>query len=220
MKSVPAPGRTAPRLRCLRGFTLLELLISITMIGIIVLIVTGAVSISRRSIVSGERKIEEMERFRAAISIMDAQVQSSLPLTQQEDITTKNYFEGRRETLKMATNYSIWKGQGGYIVVSYNIGADTDGKKTLRASEQTVGLEDTQEIMLLRGFDDMYFSYYARDPLEEEGKWAEEWTDESLLPEKVMLSLRKGDKGQNIVMPLRVRGPEDWTDFQAAKGVH
>jgi hypothetical protein len=163
---------------------------------------------------SGERKIDEMERVRTAISIMDAQVQSSLPLTQDEDITTKNYFEGQRNTLKMATNHSVWKGQAGYVVVTYSIGTDADGRPALSAAEQTVGLEDTREIILLRGFDEMHFSYYAKDPLETEGAWSENWTEESALPEKVMLSLKKGDRSLNIVMPLRVRGPEDWTDFQ------
>jgi general secretion pathway protein J len=211
---IPAAGHRMTRLGRPNGFTLLELLISIAMVGLIVLIVTGAVTVSRRSIGSGERKIEEMERVRTTISIMDAQVQSGLPLTRDEDGAIKNYFEGQRDALKLATSHSVWKGQGGYVEVTYSIGADTDGKKTLSAAEQTVGLEDTQGIELLRGFDDISFSYYAKDPLEAEGKWIEEWTDETRLPEKVMLSLKKGDRSQNIVMPLRVRGPEDWTEFQ------
>src|SRR3989304_6144706 len=44
------------------GFTLLELLISIVMLGIMILIVTGAMRLGFRSVDAGEKKAESLER--------------------------------------------------------------------------------------------------------------------------------------------------------------
>ncbi|MGD9579336.1 MAG: type II secretion system protein J, partial [Syntrophorhabdus sp.] len=63
------------------GFTLLELIISITLVAIIVLIVAGAANLGYRSFNSGERKLNAVERLRASLIIIDAQIQSGVPLT-------------------------------------------------------------------------------------------------------------------------------------------
>jgi general secretion pathway protein J len=62
------------------GLTLLELIISITIIGIIILIITGAMQLSFRSVESGEKKIEALERMRSSLAVIDSQIQSEIPL--------------------------------------------------------------------------------------------------------------------------------------------
>src|SRR3989337_2471377 len=67
------------------GFTLLELLISIVMLGIIMVILVGALRLGFRSVESGEKKIESFERMRVSLSIIDSQIQSQIPLTYQNE---------------------------------------------------------------------------------------------------------------------------------------
>ena len=63
------------------GFTLLELLISMTLLVVIVVIAFGAMRISSRSMSAGERKMDALERYRTVLSIIDSQVESHIPLT-------------------------------------------------------------------------------------------------------------------------------------------
>lgn len=196
-----------------RGFTLLELLISITLLGLIVLIVTGAVRLSYRSVSSGEKRIEQLERLRTTAGVIDAQVQSCLPLRTEEGMEPQSSLKGQNDSLELATNYSLWKGRAGYVLAAYRIAPGEDGRQALSISEHTVGVEDLHEIRLLSGFDEMRFSYYATAAGESEGSWAETWADETLMPEKIRLVLKRGGRSMAMTIPLRVRGPEDWTSF-------
>ncbi|NJD57312.1 MAG: prepilin-type N-terminal cleavage/methylation domain-containing protein [Nitrospirae bacterium] len=198
-----------------RGFTLLELVIAITLIGLIVLIVTGAMRLSYRSVSSGEKRIDQLERLRTTAGVIDAQVQSCMPLRTEPDTEPKSSLKGQSDSLELATNYSLWKGRAGYVLAAYHIALGEDGRQALSISEHTVGVDDTRETQLLGGFDEMRFSYYATAAGESEGSWAEEWTDETLMPEKVRLIMKRAGKSMVMTIPLRVRGAEDWTSFTA-----
>ena len=188
-------------------------MLSITMIGLIVLIVGSAMRLSYRSVSSGEKRIDQLERLRMTAGIIAAQLESSLPLKLDPDTEPKNSLSGQSDALDIATNYSLWKGQAGYVLAAYRIAPGTDGKQALGISEHTVGLEDTHHAELLNGCDEMRFSYYAKDAADSEGTWKDEWADESLVPEKIRLAVKKNGKDISIIIPLRVRGPRDWTTF-------
>ena len=197
-----------------KGFTLLELLISIAIIGLIVLIISGALRLAHRSVESGERKIEQIERTRTTLGVIDAQVQSALPLLQAEDGVKKPFFSGGSGSLRLATNYSLWGGEKGYVLVTYDIESEDDGKQALHISEQTYGIDNTQETTLLQACDEIQFFYFRRDLKGANEEWLEEWTDETKLPEKVMLVVRRGRTKISLTMPLRVQGQDDWISLQ------
>lgn len=190
-----------------KGFTLLELMISIAMLGIIVVIVTGAFRLGFNSLDKGEDSIKKMERIRASLSIIDAQIQSETPLGETEDGGDKTYyFSGERETLRLSTNYSIWGGERGYVVVSYKVISEDNGKQSLYASENIIGIENIREIKLLDSFDKIEFEYFSKGPTDEKGQWTDQWTDEKNVPEKIRLNLTYGQKEFFFIIPMRVKG--------------
>jgi len=80
------------------GFTLLELIISITLLAIIVLIVAGAASLGYRSFSTGEKKLNAIERLRASLIIIDAQIQvakQKLALWEIPEVEIKALEEGK-----------------------------------------------------------------------------------------------------------------------------
>jgi len=189
-----------------RGFTLLELMISITLIGIIVLIVAGAMRLGYRSVDAGERKIESLERMRASLSLIDSQIQSEIPLTIDEDGTRKFYFRGEKGTLQFPTNYSLWGGQTGYVLVTYSVVSDNRGKQTLWVSESIIGAGNKIEAKLFESLDEVSFQYFYKGPTDQEGKWVEQWTENTGIPEKVSVRLVQGTRELSLVIPMRTRG--------------
>jgi len=188
------------------GLTLLELIISITIIGIIVLIITGAMQLSFRSVESGEKKIEVLERMRSSLAVINAQIQSEIPLTFDDEGERKYYFIGDRGFLQFATNYSIWgKGQG-YVIATYTVETGETGKQILYASENIVGTETTSTVKLFDALDEIYFEFFYKDPTEEEGMWVDEWTDAFSMPEKIRIYLVEGMNDFSMIIPLRARG--------------
>jgi general secretion pathway protein J len=191
-----------------KGFTLLELLISIAMLGIIIVILVGALRLGFRSVDSGEKKMESIERMRMSLFIIDSQIQSQTLLTYQGDEAldeeaAQYYFNGQRDSLEFSTNYSIWGGQKGYVVVSYSV-SEEGGKAVLYASEHVVGVEESKDTKLLDTFDDIYFEYFYKGPTDEVGNWVEEWTDTSQIPAKIKVHLIKGGKDLPLVIPVRI----------------
>jgi len=188
------------------GFTLLELIISITLVAIIVLIVAGAASLGYRSFSSGEKKLNEIERLRASLIIIDAQIQSGVPLTLEDGGVKQYYFVGEKDSLKFSTNHSIWGGQKGYVIVSYKVETDDQGKKRLIASEYKVGMENQKETRLLEGFKEITFDYYRQDAVDEEGEWVTQWEDEEMMPTRIRLNLLWGTNSLSYIIPVRVGG--------------
>jgi len=260
------PGRPTPQMKILRsrlGFTLLELIISISMLVIIIAIISAAMSIASRSIAAGEKKVEALERLRTSLSIMNAQIQSATPLTysdqgdqatqgtkttqgtqagqgtqatqgaqatqgtqatqgaqpaqgtgtvqgaqgaQPVQVTQKTYFKGNRTSLQLSTNYSIWGGQKGYVVVTYRVETDPSGKRALYATEHMVGIEASRQTKLLDGFDDIGFEYFQKGlTVGEPGTWVQDWTTDTVIPSKIRIYLLSGSKERLIILPIRTR---------------
>ncbi len=213
--SVLSTVSTSPARRGLRkdgfikresGFTLLELMISIAIVGIMVFLLMAVLRLGFRSVEAGEKKIESLGRIKASLNVIDAQIQSEIPLTFDQDGEKQYYFKGQPDSLEFSTNYSIWEGEKGFVVVTYQVISDDRGKRTLQASENRVGREDRKEIKLLEFFDEMGFEYYYQDPTKEEGQWIKEWTEAGFLPKKILLRLIKDGKDLSVILPLKTEG--------------
>ena len=192
------------------GFTLLELMISFVIIGIIVVIIASAMKLGLQAVDKGENKIDSLERIRTSMNIVESQIQSMTPLTYDDNGEKKRYFAGAADSLQFSTNYSIWGGERGYAVVSYTVETDGDGKQTLKASENVVGMENSREATLMKSFDKIYFEYFYKGPTDEKGKWVEKWDDDINFPEKMKLHLVYGGSDFSMIIPIRtVPSPEE-----------
>lgn len=185
-----------------KGFTLLELMISITIFTIILLIIFGAVRLGYRSIEKAERTIELLERLRTSITIIESQFQSQIPLTYEENGEKRLYFIGQKESIQFTTNYSAWSGQRGYVRVVYNIEPDPNGRKALYLTENTILLDDSRKTMLLNDLEEISFHYFYKEPQNLDGEWRDEWTETNFLPEKVTINIV--DRNKKISLNLLI----------------
>jgi len=129
-----------------------------------------------------------------------------VPLTLEDGGVKQYYFVGEKDSLKFSTNHSIWGGQKGYVIVSYRVETDDQGKQRLIASEYKVGMENQKETRLLEGFKEITFDYYRQDAVDEEGEWVTQWEDEEMMPTRIRLNLLWGANSLSYIMPVRVGG--------------
>jgi general secretion pathway protein J len=206
-------AKKSRRLCSRQGFTLLELLIAMSLLALIVAITMGAMRLASRSVAGGGRKMENQERLRTAVAVLDAQIQSQLPLAYGTEGNRVNYFRGDAKSLKLMTGYSLWGGREGYILVNYRVEADGGGRETLYVSEQTPKIEGNREAKLFTEASAMSFEYFNRDPDDKEGKWSEQWNDENNTPSEVRLNVSYGKKKYAFQFPVRSRGEAPPTAF-------
>lgn len=202
-----------------KGFTLLELLISITILGLIAVILFGAMRLGMRSVDSGEKKIERLERARASMRIINSQIQSLMPLTYTKDTSNKYLFTGGSDTIQFPTSFSVLGKQRGYVLATYKVVQGENNTKALHITEsqliggseeiidllekvEAVKKEDT--VKLLEGFNDISFKFFFKDPTEETGKWIESWDEEKNIPEKIQLNLSGEKIDLALIIPVRV----------------
>jgi general secretion pathway protein J len=187
------------------GFTLLELLISIVLLTLIIIITMGAMRIGSRSVAAGEIRMDAQERFRTVFQIIDAQIQSMSPLTYGEDGKKKYYFKGDKKTLRFSTNYSIWTGERGYVIVDYKVDVDSSGSEILKASESIPGLQGHLDVRLMDATG-ITFEYFLKDTADEKGTWRDTIIEGASLPEEIRVNIRNGNQKLSMQFPVRIKG--------------
>lgn len=178
-----------------RGFTLLELLISITMLALITAILGGSLRMAYRTLDKGEKKIYCLEQVKASFSLVESQIQSLFPYQYyDEEGQKKIFFTGGKDKIMFSSNYSLWYGTKGNTFVTYNIQTNEKGKQFIEVTERTVGLEAKNEAILFDDCTNINFEYFLKNAFEE-GKWVEEWpADEKGMPDKVKINIDYGTK--------------------------
>jgi prepilin-type N-terminal cleavage/methylation domain len=190
-----------------RGFTLLEVMISITLISLLVAIMAGAMRLAHRSIERGERKSEYLERSRISFLVLDAQIQSAMLLARADDEAGRLLFEGSGDSVKFASNYSLTGGYRGYVMVAYRVKPNGEGRSALYIEENTIGVANAREMRLLDGMDEIRFEYFRKenDADDTAGEWVETWTDEMLFPWRIRIHLSRGGQKVQLTVPVRAR---------------
>ena len=199
-----------------RGFTLLELLVSMTLISLLIVVL----SLVLRSGISAYGRIKDSNKFyfpKAAIEgLLFRQLQSVIS---QEDSGLSNYiyFNGQKDFLVFTTSYSPQGvGQGGIIMAVY--GCNTDEEKFFYAQKVITRLsqlksiksdffltdfsslkKDGWKIEELKGLKELAFTF--RPPFLNEDVSPEEWPDKfnhgRQLPSELAVRLVFKDKADN-----------------------
>ena len=189
-----------------RGFTLLELLISITMLALITGILSWTLSMAHRTLDKGERKIHYLERVKVSFSLVESQIQSLFPYQYNDDEGQKKlFFFGGKDKLMFSSNYSLWRGTEGNVFVTYAIHTNEKEKQFLKITEQIIGLEAKNEAILFDNCTCINFEYFLKNAFEE-GKWVEEWPyDEKGMPSKIKINIAYGAKKNALMVNLLVK---------------
>lgn len=192
-----------------RGFTLVELVIAMTLMALIGVGLSGVLVIGARSASSAERKTEQARRYRIATELIVRQLRSTTALRLPEDESEElgdgedvAYFVGESDRLSFITAAPQTPENSGLAVVDVWV---EDGQLMLSespyfllASEGKIGAEFeklTFAATLLYDVESISFEYQRSD-LERE-TWADSWdaSDEDALPVAVRIEVKPSIDG-------------------------
>ncbi|GBC60191.1 hypothetical protein DENIS_1142 [Desulfonema ishimotonii] len=178
-----------------RGFTLLELLISLTILGVIMVIVFGAFRVGVRAWEKGEKDLDTQQRYRSVLELMQRQLASAFIPDQKNGGGQRFGFKGDGKSLEFLSRVSLVPGNSfGLVYVRYRVTINDAGQEALSFYEKNVVLlsddfepdavaeDDFYE--LIPGMEAFEIEYLKVMPPTDEGSedaeaWAFSWEPEN-----------------------------------------
>jgi general secretion pathway protein J len=189
------------------GFTLLEVLLAVTLLALLLAGAYGGIQTSVRAMHAGERIIERVDRVRTVQEFLRHQLSRILPLP-YEQATTGNYvFEGDRAMMRFVAPMPGYLSHGGPYVQTLALTPGEDGMHLVFSGAMLNGydakLEKTAErdpVVLLDHIRDGAFAYRAIDDQGQLTSWGSTWEDPNLTPLMIQIELVMQD-GERVDWP-------------------
>ena len=185
--------------RAQRGFTLLEILIAVTLLALLVAMAYGTLRTAVRATRSGEALIERTDRMRVAQEFLRRQLSHAMPLPFErlEDSGENRVFVADAESLRFVAPMPGHLARGGPHVQWLTFVSERDGMRLEFDHAQLNGYDpdnpkgdsEREPVTLIDGIRDGRFEFRELDEQGELGDWDTSWDDPQRLPLLVRLVL-------------------------------
>jgi general secretion pathway protein J len=198
------------------AFTLVEVMVTLTIMGFILLMIFGAFRLGIAAWEKGETNKEAYQRTRIASQLISQQMKSAVPYKIKTQKAEGDYlaFEGKARSLKFVSALSLKaKKASGLVYAFYEFreGGKGGGRLILyegRVLNKNFLEENPPEdaaVPIFEGLADVRFEYYREEDPEKNriGGWVEEWSakEEKELPAALRLTLlsqKGGGKSEGV----------------------
>jgi len=189
-----------------RGFTLVEIMIALTLLSMLLLLLFGSLHTASRSWQSGTRKTEQNDELRVIAGFIRRQIAQSIPLEWANREEVRMVFQGEHNELTFTSTLPAYRGGGGLYIMTLKV-VDSGSSKQLDLSYRRADPAispfaadapvNQTSVLLADNIDAIEFAYYGRAGPEDTPKWYDEWPQEGMLPRLVRLKIHSSDPGQN-----------------------
>jgi general secretion pathway protein J len=203
--------------RAAAGFTLIEVLLAIVLLGLLSLGVYGAISTSTRAVRSGELAIERTNKLRVTQELLRRQLSQALAVAYDRDpgdgrITN---FAGERDRLTWVSAMPGYLGRGGPYVQQLAFERD-GGSGTLRFRHALLNGFELREgfpdepgpVVLLERVSEVRIGYRGITPEGRLDDWQDDWDKSGPLPLLVRIEVEfergSGLRWPPLVVPVMV----------------
>lgn len=192
------------------GFTLLELVVAITLMGLVLVVLYSGLRLGLNGWDSGEQRAEATNRLRLVQEFLRRQLAQSITVYRPDDkLGRAVVFAGESSRIEFVAPMLAQLGQGGLYRIRIEV---TDGRLWLRwrpylPSDPAAGQE--QEMVLLDGVDAVQWNYFGpeQDWDLEPPRWRSDWTSTFRRPWLVRLNLNLDRKPWPDLVVNLAEGP-------------
>jgi len=220
-----------------RGFTLLEMIIALTLVAMMAVSLWGVFRISVRSWQNGTRSIDSNQRYRTVLDLVKKQLASVYGLTIQVDLQEGGIpyplFAGTETSLQCVSLNSLrFQQNPGLVMVSYDVVRDRRGNYSLVEREERFwGLDpgresffvgqDQQSTVIFENLVSCMFEYFDPGSAERPPQWLRDWNARELgsLPAAVSLAMvaldARGERyTRHLVIPIPAKPSDPQLNFE------
>ena len=187
------PSALAPSRRD-GGFTLLELLVAISLFGLLSILLYNGVRLGTRAWEKGETTIADAARTEAVQRLLRNQISDARPIMLADGSIRRLAFEGDSDHISFIGVPPRQLGGGGLVLITLRLVGGARSSQQLVMSlrafdpQPTSGGPDREEI-LLEGIRSAGFAFFGAKTADDALGWFEDWQDAVDLPSLVRLRL-------------------------------
>ncbi|MBF0384009.1 MAG: prepilin-type N-terminal cleavage/methylation domain-containing protein [Magnetococcales bacterium] len=174
------------------GFSLLELLIAISITGLMASFMYVDLRFSVGAWESGEAKLDQMAQITAVQEFLRGRFEKAYPLMRAVDDDNKESvaFQGAEKSVSMVVplpSYLV-NVNANFYEISIQVGKQSNNNKNLLLTlKPLLPLAEGEEIkaaetVLLENIYDVEFRYFGTEESEDENSWQDEWQEQTKLP--------------------------------------
>ena len=175
-----------------RGFTLLELIVALVLLGLLSAVLFGSVRLAGQSTDRGEAAVEAAANMRLAQQFLRTNLEAQHPLRMRKMIDWPLLFAGTRDELRYTASVPPRVAGGGIWYYRLAVLA-TDARSPLvlertipdLAADDLPGFANAERSVLADDIAALRIGYFGRDPdssPSEEPTWRDDWSDPQKLP--------------------------------------
>ena len=203
-----------------QGFTLLELLISITLLGFILVLLFGGLRLGVRSWDAVQQQVDNLNSVRSIESFLRREMEATYPYRWKTTPSRTLAFVGERNAVRFVAPMSSRIGAGGLYAISLELERTSTGRRLLwrylpitpEVQDFSV-LERVPEIVLagteLSAVDDIWLTYFGKESEGSEPQWMDRWDSNVALPMLIRIQARFADGSEwpdFVVAPMLASG--------------
>lgn len=178
------------------GFTLLELVIAMTLMGLVLVMIYGGLRLGVRSWDISEQRTARLDEIRLVQGFIRRQLGQSVAVFREDPRAGRVMaFVGEPQTIAWVTPLLTHLGLGGLYWVQLDVIETAAGEglrmrwRPFRPTEEGAGLGQMEETLLLEGVAEVHWSYFGTDEPGREPQWQERWPGIQQRPQLVRLTL-------------------------------
>jgi len=215
------------------GFTLVEVMVTLAILGLILVVVFGAFRLGLSAWEKGDSIKEDYQKIRMISQLVSRQIKSAVPYKVKTEKAQGDYlaFEGKAHSLRFVSALAMkTKRPEGFVYVVYQFKDEGERKGRLVLYEQRAvnrnffedDLKEDSAVTLFEGVSQVRFEYYReanKEKNQTEG-WVEEWNakEENELPKVLrMTATYWNEKGKEESSPVTVLAPVAAYQFEEVR---
>ncbi len=229
-------ARIGRKRRTEAGFTLIEMLVSVTLVAVMAVALWGALRLSIGMWKRGTEFIDSNQRHRVTMDLVEKQFASAFgmiaPLNLQEGGGLYPIFTGTTTGVRFISLSSLrFREDPGLTVVDYEVVPGADGDYALvEREDRYLGADPTLDagsnpaerpgITVFEHLVSMTFEYFDPGTTEAPAQWVKEWDGKEMgrLPTAISLTMTSreangGTRSRQIVMPFPARPADSGVTF-------
>jgi len=203
------------RCKAIQGFTLIEVLIALTLLSIMVVLLFTSLTICAESWEKGDHKITDVNEISVVYNFFQRHLSAARPLW--NDFSTEENvfsFQGKQQSLQFVSAFPASVGKAGPQLISIFL-QNEDSEQVLKVVltpffPVAEGKEwRKEEVTLIRHVSDFKLSYFGSEDGVSEAIWQNEWLEKQLQPRLVKINIQLENKifWPEMIIELKVADP-------------